>query len=42
MPFKSQAQRKYMFATMPKLATKWAHKYGIPKNLPKHSKKKKK
>jgi len=36
MPFKSEAQRRYLFARHPKLAEKWAHKYGTPKNLPKH------
>lgn len=28
MPFKSIKQRKYMFVRMPKLAKKWAKKYG--------------
>lgn len=36
MPFKSDAQRKFMFAKHPDIAKKWAHKYGVPKNLPEH------
>lgn len=28
MPFKSVKQRKYLFAKHPKLAKKWAKKYG--------------
>jgi len=28
MPFKSVAQRKYLFMKHPKLAKKWAKKYG--------------
>ena len=28
MPFKSTKQRKYMFAKLPKIAKRWAHKYG--------------
>ena len=28
MPFKSEKQRKYMFAKLPKIAKKWAKKYG--------------
>lgn len=28
MPFKSARQRKYLFAKKPKLAKKWAKKYG--------------
>jgi len=35
MPFKSEAQRRFLFAKHPKIAKKWAHKYGTPKNLPK-------
>ena len=33
MPFKSKAQQKFLFAKKPKLAKKWAKKYGVPKNL---------
>lgn len=33
MPFKSKSQARFMFATMPKLAKKWA-KYGISNDLP--------
>jgi len=42
MPFRSQAQHKYLWAKHPKLAKRWAHKYGTPKNLPKHKKPSKK
>ena len=28
MPYKSEKQRKFMHATMPKLAAKWDKKYG--------------
>ena len=28
MPFKSKKQRAYMFAKLPKIAKKWAKKYG--------------
>lgn len=28
MPFKSTKQRKFMYAKLPKLAKKWAKKYG--------------
>lgn len=34
MPFKSEAQRKFMFLKKPKIAKEWAEKYRIPKNLP--------
>lgn len=37
MPFKSKAQRKFMFAKHPQIAEKWAHKYGAGKeDLPEH------
>jgi len=41
-PFKSKAQMRYLFANEPALAKRWADKYGVPKKLPKHIKKKKK
>lgn len=28
MPFKSEAQRKYMFAKHPEIAKRWAKEYG--------------
>jgi len=34
MPFKSESQRKFMWAKKPALAKKWSDKYGTPKNLP--------
>jgi len=42
MPFKSEKQQKYMFMKHPKIAKKWAKKYGTvgnPKNLAKMAKK---
>ena len=36
MPFQSKAQMKYMFAKHPKIAKRWADKYGVPKNMPMH------
>jgi hypothetical protein len=42
MPFKSTAQEKYLFSKHPEIAKRWAKKYGVPKNLPKHVKGKKK
>lgn len=33
-PFVSQSQRKFMFAKHPDIAHKWAHKYGVPENMP--------
>lgn len=41
MPFKSKAQMGYMFAKHPKIAKRWANKYGVPKSLPKKVKRKK-
>lgn len=40
MPFKSKAQQKYMFATMPKTAKRWAKETPNIKSLPKKVKKK--
>ncbi|MEM5809082.1 MAG: hypothetical protein QXH92_04185 [Candidatus Aenigmatarchaeota archaeon] len=36
MPFRSDAQRRYLFANHPEIARRWAKKYGIPKNLPEY------
>ncbi len=41
MPFQSLAQERFLFARHPKVAKKWAKKYGVPKGLPYHKKKKK-
>ncbi len=38
MPFKSQAQRAYMFMHHPEVAKRWAAKYGGGGKLPKHVK----
>lgn len=40
MPFKSKAQAKYMFATMPKVAKEFASKTKSIKALPAKKKKK--
>jgi hypothetical protein len=40
MPFKSKAQQKYMFATMPKTAKKWVKETPNIKSLPKKAAKK--
>lgn len=34
MPFKSQAQMRFMFAKYPKMAKEWASKTPAPKALP--------
>jgi len=41
MPFKSQAQRKWMFANEPAMAKKWAKHTQKGKKLPKRVKRKK-
>jgi len=38
MPFKSKAQQRFMYATMPKTAEKWAHETPNIKKLPQHVK----
>jgi len=35
MPFKSQAQRKFMYSKHPEIAKRWSKKYPTKKNLPK-------
>lgn len=42
MPFKSQAQRAYLFATNPKVAAEFEKHMPKGKKLPKHVKKDKK
>lgn len=39
MPFESKAQVGKLFAKNPALARRWAHKYGIPKDLPRRKRK---
>lgn len=41
MPFKSKAQQRFMYATMPKTAKKWAKKTSSMKRLPERASKKK-
>jgi len=38
MPFVSEAQRRYLWMHHPKIAQRWANKYGHGKNLPMHKK----
>jgi hypothetical protein len=40
MPFVSEAQRRYLYMKNPKLARRWEDKYGTPKGLPYHVRKK--
>jgi len=42
MPFKSQAQRKWMYSNKPKMAKKWEDHTPKGKKLPKKTPKKKK
>lgn len=42
MPFKSEAQRRFLFAKHPQIAERWAHEYPHQGHLPAHVKKKKK
>ena len=39
MPFKSESQRRLLWAKHPKVAKKWAHEFPRQKNLPKHKRK---
>jgi hypothetical protein len=36
MPFRSEAQRRFMYAQHPDIAKRWEDVYGTPKNLPFH------
>lgn len=36
MPFQSESQRRFMWAKHPKIAKRWADKYGGGKGLPMH------
>lgn len=36
MPFKSEAQRRYMFAKRPEIAKRWAREYPDQGKLPDH------
>jgi hypothetical protein len=42
VPFQSEAQRRFLYAKHPDVAKKWEDKYGTPKKLPYHKKKKRK
>jgi hypothetical protein len=42
MPFKSEAQRKYLHANQPKLAQEWEQKYPVSGQLPERAKPSKK
>jgi hypothetical protein len=39
VPFESEAQRKYLFATHPEIARRWAKLTPKSKKLPKHKRK---
>ena len=41
-PFKSEAQRRYLWAKHPKIAQRWVDEGAKSKGLPYHKKKKKK
>jgi hypothetical protein len=41
MPFKSEAQRREMWANQPEIAKKWAHEFPGKKKLPYHVQKEK-
>jgi hypothetical protein len=41
MPFKSESQRRFLWAKHPDIAKRWAAEYPGQKNLPKHVAKKK-
>lgn len=41
-PFRSKAQRAFMYAKHPEIAKRWEDEYGPGKNLPEHVKAKKK
>jgi hypothetical protein len=41
MPFKSEAQRAYLFINHPEVAKRWAKEYPNQGKLPKHVKKSK-
>lgn len=36
MPFKSEAQRRFLFSKHPEIAKRWSHEYGTQKDLPYH------
>lgn len=38
MPFRSEAQRRYLWMYEPEVARRWATKYGTPSKLPYHVK----
>lgn len=40
MPFRSEAQRKFLWARHPEVAKEWAHKYDTPEDLPERKGKK--
>jgi len=38
MPFKSEAQRRFLWLKHPDIARRWSEEYPNQKNLPKHKK----
>lgn len=39
VPFVSEAQRRFMYANHPGIARRWEDRYGTPKRLPYHKRK---
>jgi hypothetical protein len=42
MPFKSEAQRRYLYSQEPEIASKWTRETKVKSQLPERAKKKKK
>jgi hypothetical protein len=42
MPFKSEAQRRYLWSKHPQITERWAHEYPHQGHLPRHARGKKK
>jgi hypothetical protein len=42
MPFKSEAQRRYLYANEPEIASKWTRETKVKTQLPERAKKKRK
>ena len=41
MPFRSEAQRRFLYARHPAIAKRWQREYGTPKSLPERLRKRK-
>jgi hypothetical protein len=42
VPFRSQAQRRFLYSQHPEIAKRWQREYGSSKSLPEHVRKNKK